>query len=604
MLLLAGLWLVLGVVKLYPLSQMNYSGLAVVVVLAGWLAYQFLAPLRLVRRRAFLDHLTTSDSALRRWFWNSSLSKIVWAVQALMTGLLVLILTARITGPEWGVMFVAALFYPWLLSWAARFVEPQVKAEYRLAMQLRVAYWLALIPVIVAVMVVQWLWAEVADTRSLPMLTVVSQALRASMESSALPLAGWLLGLSAALDHGVWHLMQLASSAPQASTALKAAAWLIFLLVNALKVALLWTVLSGVAHLLLVAGDANPRNSTLGGSRFARAFSITMLALFAGYLALTQINVGSLLVPVRERVLSPLAQLDPCWNRAAEEQQQISETLQQTLTNQQQALRERMEASLDQRLDQVFALAETGVDNFLDWNFSLRGQYTQLLFMGTAAIGEQSFSDYVSARMDDFIGNSTASGLTEMHGQLQQEFTQDAQALYVSQEQQLESLINEASCLELPAPTIALAEFANKSAVGAGSGAGVLAARTGMRVGSRAVGRSASSRVLSATFARLSTRLGASAAAGTAGTLCGPFVLVCAPALAAGTWLATDLAINEVDEAWNRERMREDLLSALAEERAQLKRNLMDQYTGMLTQVAADLEAYQLQRFNIQRDGL
>src|SRR5690554_6600710 len=109
-----------------------------------------------------------------------------------------------------------------------------------------------------------------------------------------------------------------------------------------------------------------------------------------------------------------------------------------------------MEASLDQRLDQVFALAETGVDNFLDWNFSLRGQYTQLLFMGTAAIGEQSFSDYVSARMDDFIGNSTASGLTEMHGQLQQEFTQDAQALYVSQEQQLESLINEASCLELP----------------------------------------------------------------------------------------------------------------------------------------------------------
>jgi len=206
--------------------------------------------------------------------------------------------------------------------------------------------------------------------------------------------------------------------------------------------------------------------------------------------------------------------------------------------------------------------------------------------------------------MDDFVAEATGPRLAEVYFQLQGEFEQDAQALYMSQAAHLENLISEASCLELPASQIALTEFASKSAVGAGSGAGVLAARAGMRIGSRAVGRSSSSRVLSATFARFSSRLGASAAAGTAGTLCGPFVVVCAPLLAAGTWLATDLAINEVDEAWNRERMRQDMLDVLAAERSRWKRELTDHYGIMLAQVAADLEDYQMQRFNIQRDGL
>lgn len=604
LLLLAGLWIVLAIARFYPLSQMNYSGLIVVVVLLGWLAYQFLAPLRLLRRRALLDHLTTSDSALRRWFWNSALSKIFWSMQALVTALLVLLLTARMSGPQWWVMFAGAFLYPWLQPWAARFAERQVKPEYQLTVQLRAAYWMILTPVIIALVAVQWIWTDVADTRSLPLLSVISQAFQTSMEAAAVPFTGWLLGLSAALDQGVWHLMQLASSAPEASAGLKAAAWLVFLLINALKAAMLWAVLSGVAHLLLPSAQHKSGRALLGDSRFARSFNISMLGLFAGYLALTQVNVGSLLLPVRERVASPLAQLDPCRSRAPIEQQQILVASQHALTSQQQALVHRMEASIDQRLETVFTLAEAGVDKFLDWNFSLRGQYTQLMFMGASAVGEQSFAEYVSSRMDDFVAQSAAPGLAEMYSQLQAEFEQDAQTLYLSQAAQLEHLISEASCLELPAPQIALAEFANKSAVGAGSGAGVLAARAGMRVGSRAVGRSASSRVLSATFARFSSRLGASAMAGTTGTLCGPFVVVCAPVLAAGTWLATDLAINKVDDARNRERMRQDMLDVLAEEKSQWKRALTDQYGIMLAQVAADLEAYQMQRFNIQRDGL
>src|SRR5690625_3111710 len=158
---------------------MNYSGLIVVVVLACWLSYHFLAPLRLLRRRALLAHVTTSDSSIRRWFWNSMLSRLVLALQALVAGVLVLLVAAGTSAPGWWVMAGGSLLFPFLLADAARLTEPQIQPGYRRIAQLRLAYWMVLIPVIIGSVVAQLLWAEVSDTRTLPLLTVVSAAFQA-----------------------------------------------------------------------------------------------------------------------------------------------------------------------------------------------------------------------------------------------------------------------------------------------------------------------------------------------------------------------------------------------------------------------------------------
>lgn len=612
---------VLALLRFYPLARMNYSGLIMVIVVLGWLAYQYLAPLRLVRRRALLDHVTVSGSAVRRWLWNSTLSKIVWTCQALVVALLVLILTARINANEWWVLCAGVLAYPFLLPAAGRLLAAQIQPQYRLVLQLRVLSWLILIPVTLTLVAMQWFWADVSDTRTLSILTVVTAAFSSAAEAAALPASGWLLGLSAALDQGLWHLMQLATSAPAAGAGLKAGAWLVFLAVNAVKVGLLWVVLSGVAQWLLapwVPGSPHSENgiagqgvseagpgarSLLGGSRFTRSFNVTMLLLFVGYLALLTLNAGSLLGPLRERVTA-LPALDPCRSRAPLERQRILDSAGQALTAQQQQMAIRMEAEIDRRLDEIFRLAEPGVEHFLDWNFSLRGQYTQLMYMGVSTVGETNFADYIAQRMNDFVYEQTGSVLGDSHETLQQAFVRDAEMLYLSQAAHLEGLIEDASCVDLPAAQVPLSGLASKSAVGAGSGAGIIAARAGMRIGSRAVGRGATSRLVAATAARFTARLGTSSAAGAAGTWCGPLVLVCAPALAIGAWVATDLAINEVDDALNRERMREDMLAALAEEKAQWKQNLVGQYQAMMIQVVTDLRDYQQQRFNIPRDGL
>jgi hypothetical protein len=180
----------------------------------------------------------------------------------------------------------------------------------------------------------------------------------------------------------------------------------------------------------------------------------------------------------------------------------------------------------------------------------------------------------------------------------------EMQNLYAQQATVLESLAGSASCLNLAPPGLSLNEYMSKSPVGAGSGAGILAARASMRVGSRVVSRTASRRVVSSAFARLTGRAATSAAAGSTGVLCGPLVWVCAPALAAGAWVATDLAINEIDQAMNREDMRQDMLAVLNEEREQLRQQLVDHYALALGQVADEIERYQDQRFNILRDGV
>ena len=167
----------------------------------------------------------------------------------------------------------------------------------------------------------------------------------------------------------------------------------------------------------------------------------------------------------------------------------------------------------------------------------------------------------------------------------------------------MSQLLASADCLTLPQPTLALGDYMNKSLVGAGSGAGILAARASMRMGSRVVSRTATKRVVSGGFARLTGRLASTAAASSTGALCGPLVFICAPALAAATWVGTDLLINEVDESLNREQMKADMIAVLAEDQAAVRRQLKDAYARAAQQMFADIEVYQQRRFNINRDA-
>jgi hypothetical protein len=599
---LPGMFAALALLRFYPLAQMNYSGLLVVILLLGWLAYHYFAPLQFITRHALLSHVTADDSVMRRLLWNSFLLKFKLALSALVVALLVLSLTSELPLIEWLVLLVSVPVFVVFVGLAQRMAGSESSERYHFPFSLRIAHWMTLLVITLVLVAVRLFMSDVADTRQLSLQDVLTQAFDSRVADAAIREVGWLLGVNAAINDASWHLMQTTSGAVDSPVAVKLVAWSVFLLFNAIKIGMVWIVLGGVV--LLVAEHAGSKKSILGGSAFSRSFSVSMLILFAFYLLLTQINVGRYLPGNNELSSLPWQMADPCEAGAAIEQSLLQQQSRQALSSQQTELLQRFQGHIDQQLDSVFQHAEPGIERFLDWNFSLRGQYAQLMYMGASAVGEGTFSDYVAGKMDEHVGDHLAPLLMSMDEALRNDFRVEVQHLYAQQAAMLDSLAGSANCLDLSAPGLSLNDYMSKSPVGAGSGAGILAARASMRVGSRVVGRTASRRVVSSAFARLTGRAASSAAAGSTGVLCGPFVWICAPALAAGAWVMTDLAINEIDQAMNREDMRQDMLAVLADERQQLRQQLTDHYAATLTRVAGEIERYQDQRFNILRDGV
>lgn len=597
-----GMFAVLALLRFYPLAQMNYSGLLVVVLVLGWLAYHYFAPLQFITRHALLSHVTADDSVMRRLLWNSSLLKFKLALSSLVVAVLVLSLTSELPLIEWLVLLGSIPVFVVFVGLAQRMAGSESNQRYHFPFSLRIAHWMTLLVITLVLVAVRLFISDVADTRQLSLQDVLTQAFDGRVADAAIREVGWLLGVNAAINDASWHLMQTASGALNSPVEVKLVAWSVFLLFNAIKIGMVWIVLGGVV--LLVAEQSGSKKSILGGNAFSRSFSVSMLILFVFYLLLTQFNVGRYMPTNNELSSLPWPVTDPCEAEAAIEQSLLRQQARQALSNQQAELLQRFEVRMDQQLESVFQHAEPGIEGFLDWNFSLRGQYAQLMYMGASAVGEGTFSDYVARKMDEHVGDNLAPLLMTMDENLRNDFMVEIQHLYAQQSAMLESLANSANCLGLSAPGLSLNEYMSKSPVGAGSGAGILAARASMRVGSRVVSRTASRRVVSGAFARLTGRAASSAAAGSTGVLCGPFVWVCAPALAAGAWVMTDLAINEIDQAINREDMRQDMLAVLEDERQQLRQQLMHHYEGTLTHVAGEIERYQDQRFNILRDGV
>jgi hypothetical protein len=81
---------------------------------------------------------------------------------------------------------------------------------------------------------------------------------------------------------------------------------------------------------------------------------------------------------------------------------------------------------------------------------------------------------------------------------------------------------------------------------------------------------------------KMATKLGAkSAAAATgaaSGALCGPAFWICSPIAAGVLWFGTDAVVNSIDEIYNREEFKKDIIDALVKQQNDLKIKLKYAY--------------------------
>jgi hypothetical protein len=588
---------VLALLYWYPLPTMGRGGLAAVLLVLGWLAYQYLEPMRMLRRRALLSHVTLEASWVRQRLWPGYLLRLRQALLALLTAALALLMSAGLAPYEWVVLLASLASFALLLLFVSRRAARHVLPAYRAPLALRVTFWLNLAFAATALALLQVFWVEVPDAAGFAPLEMAVAAFDAERARATLPSVGWLLGIGAAGEAMTWQLLQAARPAEGGLWTYLAAA-LAVLGWNGLKLGSVWVLLLGVVAFVQrrqakpvdVAGDA-PADALGEGRGFGlSAVALALLGLF-------------LFKAAPESPPEWLA-LDPCTFKAPAERRVAAAQASAGLAVQQAEFNTALEEQLQAALDEAFARAEAGVESYLDWNFSLQGQYLQLWYLGRSVTGGEPFEDYMARIMDAHVDDALAPVLETLGPELEAELRARVAAAYEGQAALVHSVLERSECLQPELPQFALDASMQKSLVGFGAVGGILATRLGARVGARVMGREAMRRMFTAIVTRFGARAATVTQAGQAGALCGPWAPLCAVGIGAAAWVGTDVVLNEIDEALNRDEMRAEMLAALAVQRAELEAALRAQYLAAASDMFHAFAEYQQQVFNPYRGVL
>jgi hypothetical protein len=599
---LIGVALMLAVLRLFLLSTLGPAAVVLAVVGLGWLAYQFLEPLALVVRRAFLREVCKADSGWRRFFWNASILRAGLAFCTLVTAALALMTVDALADYEWTLLVASVPAFGLVFLCVDRCFGPHWQDRHRSRLGMWAAYAITLILLVGAIVAWQIFKVEVPVTTYLAWHEVLTQAFTLKAAEAATPQVGWLLGLNAAASDGAWHLMQTARVEGDSGRWVYWGGCAILLAWSAMKLGSVWLVLLGT---MVLASRSCASQAEEPGQGVPNAVFIVVLGLMlfglprfavfdrpaSAWRASTVVDTSNWPAP------------DPCAELRFRQRREVSQRALHELDSQNSELDARMLALVDRRVDVAFAPVEGAVDRFLDWNFSIEGQYAQLAYLAASAASSSTFDGYIASQVDSHVYAVLDPALAQVGEAARLEMARAIEAAYRSQDVLVTRLVEEASCLEVPQPTIRLEDYMQKSLVGAGVGAGTIGTRLANRVGGRMVARNAMKRAMTAVATKGATRTASAAKGGLAGLACGPYAPFCIVGFAAVAWFGTDVVINTIDEALHREDMRAEMLGVLETEKGALKQQLRAAYLEVSAQAFEELREYQAARFNIYRDG-
>ena len=229
--------------------------------------------------------------------------------------------------------------------------------------------------------------------------------------------------------------------------------------------------------------------------------------------------------------------------------------------------------AIEERIDTAFAPVYERIPAFLDWHYSIVGQYTEL---GHAALGalEEAIESRLFAELQERIGTATDTVgrvmqeemRTEIENWLRRESQTVPPGLTTTYERMLEVTV--ADTVE----RFTVSAFPSAvAAVGAGAGGTVavallakaLAKKMMATIGLKTAGK---------TVGGIWGRLGGAAGGAAIGSVLGPFgVVIGGVAGGAAAWLAVDGVVVNIDERLHREDLERELTELVDEQKARVK---------------------------------
>jgi hypothetical protein len=319
----------------------------------------------------------------------------------------------------------------------------------------------------------------------------------------------------------------------------------------------------------------------LGRTVFERYFTATLIIFIAIYIYAGRINY----LPRKELVEA--SKLDCNELRAfldSKNEKRIRELSEDKLN-----LSKGVEKRINEGIDRIFAAADPGIEQFLDWHFSVLGEYQQLGAMIAPKVTQgaaKKLQMYVMNRINNELQSFGETIDSDVLAYVNESSIKTGQDIHKNPE--MSKCFPSVDLSPLTFQKIPVDVGQPQSIMAGGAIAALIAKKTAAKLTAKTVGKAAGK--YAATFATGMTAAG----------LCGPFAPVCGIGAAAVTWFAMDVAIVTADELMTRDELRQDIRNELNKQKAKVRQEMISLKLGGIS------ERYDLMKrqFNIPNDGI
>ncbi|MEA3387170.1 MAG: hypothetical protein U9Q66_02015 [Patescibacteria group bacterium] len=229
--------------------------------------------------------------------------------------------------------------------------------------------------------------------------------------------------------------------------------------------------------------------------------------------------------------------------------------------------------TIEYKVNQAFAPVYNNIDTFLNFHYSVVGEYTELIGAATNEIGstikDKLFGEIFDSNLKQVkeqVNHKYIETLKEHFNQIDTLATKDINKTLNSQ---IFSKLNEDIKQRTSVQIIKLG-----SIIGTATAVKIVGAVSAKIIAKTTTKLAAKSAI------KTSAKVAASGTAGTAGLSCGPFAWICSPVAATVAWFGMDAIVVSADEYMNREEFKQDIIAMLDKEKGAITEKLQTSYSN------------------------
>lgn len=593
--------------------------LSFVVAIPIWL---YKVESALFDRRAILSAAAKDTGEVKGLLWAGNFKSAFIFVVSYFYAILIISFGGLFQIEHWFVIYADVFVIVGTLHYSRNFFNKESKSQYAGLFSRRFLHGVNVVLITLCITYLDFSMIGAPDYRLMEWNGVFQQEFNRHFDDSSNALVGALAGIKAGADGLGWFLMQN-FSIQISEYSLKAIAWLLFLIPSAISATFILFILLGA--LSLAEHKERKDWKVFGDTLTSKSFMGTLLVLTGVYFyavySLSQVDFYA----VAKNASDKLSWVDFC-NRddTSKKQEDIANKLNQDFEKKLNLTELKVNRLIEEELKSIFISTESGVDDYLDWYYTVTAEYDRLLSVvlpGADVV--KMMNDKVQHHV--FEGTQFTQKIDDLDLKINQIINSD---LNVAESQTVSKakLLLQADECTLKASIHQLKGFeGDLSNAGAAGGAAVAA-----RVSTKAIGKKAGAAIMAKIFGKSSMKLaikflgkfaikkGVATAGGVSGgAAIGATIGSVVPILgtAAGgvvggiiggitTWLVVDKILIEAEEIGYRDEMRQEMVDALNEQRPVVEKELKEAYATRIRFIAHYMHGTIDKRFVPARDGM